>query len=52
VRAALDRGQACAQALRARGQIVAAALVCQHHARLVSGHTVGPSFAVAEASAP
>ncbi|MBE7418237.1 MAG: UPF0280 family protein [Ideonella sp.] len=52
VRAALDRGQACAQALRARGQIVAAALVCQHHARLVSGHTVVSPLVAAQVVAP
>jgi ApbE superfamily uncharacterized protein (UPF0280 family) len=39
VRDALDRGEACAQALRSRGQIVAAALVCQRQVRLVTAHT-------------
>jgi len=39
VRDALDRGVACARALRSRGQIVAAALVCQRQARLVTAHT-------------
>jgi uncharacterized protein len=39
VRQALDRGAACAHALRLRGQIVAAALVCQRQVRLVTAHT-------------
>jgi hypothetical protein len=36
---ALDRGQACALALQARGLVLAAALVCQRQARLVTAHT-------------
>jgi ApbE superfamily uncharacterized protein (UPF0280 family) len=39
VRDALDRGEACAQALRARGHIIATAMVCQKQARLVTAHT-------------
>ncbi|MCW5657686.1 MAG: UPF0280 family protein [Burkholderiaceae bacterium] len=36
---ALDRGQACALALQARGLVLAAALLCQRQARLVTAHT-------------
>jgi uncharacterized protein len=40
---ALDRGEACAQTLRAAGHIVAAALVCQRQVRLVSPATAHTS---------
>jgi hypothetical protein len=36
VRDALAGGEACAHALRARGLIIAAALVCQRQVRLVT----------------
>ena len=58
VRDALDGGEACAQALRARGQIIAAALVCQRQVRLVTAartaHTtlLAPSLLETAANTP
>jgi len=39
VRHALERGEACARELQARGKIVAAALVCQRQLGFVTAHT-------------
>jgi ApbE superfamily uncharacterized protein (UPF0280 family) len=47
VRNALDRGAACAHALRARGHLVAAALVCQRQVRLVTAATTAHTTALA-----
>lgn len=51
VQAALGRGVQRARELRARGLIVAAALVCQHRARLVSGHTAAAAGLTANLAA-
>jgi ApbE superfamily uncharacterized protein (UPF0280 family) len=55
VRAALDRGAACAQALRSRGHIAAAALVCQRRVRLITtattAHTTARAPTLLEAAA-
>jgi ApbE superfamily uncharacterized protein (UPF0280 family) len=47
VRHALDRGAGCAQALRARGHIVAAALVCQRQVRLITPATTAHTTVLA-----
>ena len=52
VHSALDRGAACAHALRARGHIAAAALVCQRQVRLVTAHTTALAPSLLEAAAP